>query len=86
MDTMQHSYTQVMRENDQLKAALNDFERSGIQMKSMFQTKDAQTSQMDSDIERMKGIIEKERLTSKKLEENYRIKIEALQVEIRELQ
>jgi len=42
-------------------------------MKSMWQTRDAQ---MESDNERLKGLVEKERATSRKLEDSLRQKIE----------
>lgn len=69
-----------MRENDQLKIALNEHERAGIQMKSVWQQRDAQ---MESDNERLRGVLEKERATSRKLEESLRVKIEQLQAELR---
>lgn len=43
-ETQQLSLAQIMRENDQLKAALGEHERSNIQMKSIFQTREAQNS------------------------------------------
>lgn len=36
IEGLQGSMAQVMRENDQLKAALNEHERNNIQMKSLF--------------------------------------------------
>jgi chromosome segregation ATPase len=86
METLQHSLTQVMRENDQLKITLNEHERANIQMKSLFQTRDAQLTQLESDNERLRGVIDKERATSKKLEESLRLKIEQLQGELRDQQ
>lgn len=86
IETMQQSYTQVMRENDQLKAALNEHERSSIQMKSLFQTRDAQTNSLESDVHRLTALIEMERQRSNRVEEDYRRKVEQLQAEVRELQ
>ena len=37
LNTMQLSYAQVMRENDQLKGALSEQERAAIHLKSVFQ-------------------------------------------------
>jgi len=74
-----------MRENDQLKATLNEHERSSIQMKSLFQTRDAQTSSLESDVHRLTALIEMERQRSARVEEDYRRKVEQLQGELREL-
>ena len=78
------SMTQVMRENDQLKSAINEHERNNIQMKSLFQTREVQQAQLESDTSRLKTIIEKERQRANQLEEDYQKKIEQLQNELRE--
>lgn len=78
------SMTQVMRENDQLKSAINEYERNNIQMKSLFQTREVQQAQLESDTSRLKTIIEKERQRANQLEEDYQKKIEQLQNELRE--
>ena len=86
LEIFQQSYSQVMRENDQLKGTINEHERAGIQMKSLFQTRDVQTAQLESDVQRLTAIIEKERQIQNQVEEDYRRKIENMQKEMREMQ
>jgi hypothetical protein len=54
-------------------------------MKSLFQTRDAQTNSLESDVHRLTALIEMERQRSNRVEEDYRRKVEQLQSDLREL-
>jgi hypothetical protein len=44
----------VMRENDQLKSQLTEYERASIQLKSYLNGKEQQVAQLESDVSRLK--------------------------------
>ncbi len=75
---VQAALGQAMRENDQMKGVVNDQERGMIQMKGLLQGREAQVAQLEGDVHRLKTVIEKERMRSNKVEEEYQIKIESL--------